>query len=293
MTFTPLPPYFIVRIPIKDQVERKEKIGSIFIPPSYVFMTREVQAGQIVAIGDDAKEIMPEAKIGNILLLHHFVSGKVSEKTDEGRYLLDSDDDFNYYAVTCMSHYGRRNETYGVFDGKTITPHPEFIFFENEEKTHSTETKVSEKGIHKFTGWHETREQRTQRMQEMKFRAQELARSIMPDTDENYKFNEQVKAAIENIEHELSVISKKANKQRQVPFKIAAVNPIINEWFGREVKVGETVYCLEMASHTRIEFLQKIYRVVKVNYISFPEEEIKQGLARLKTRPELSQFSHT
>ena len=134
MTFSPLAPFVIVKVEKAIQSDSREKDGYFYTHSDNVFMQRERQYGEIVAFGDDAKKLFPEIKEGQILIFHHFVSGRDIEENGENINLVHSDPIYNYYAVTVKSHNGERNLTYGIFDGKKIIPHPDFMFLLKPQK---------------------------------------------------------------------------------------------------------------------------------------------------------------
>jgi hypothetical protein len=290
MQWQPLAPYFIIKMPKKDQKERREKLGRFYLSPNHIFMKREIQSGEIVAIGEDAHEGFPESKIGDTLLCHHFISGKEAEGSDEGRYHIDSDEMFNYYAVTCFSFEGRRNETYGIWDGEKIIPHPEFIFLEGDKPKETVspdkfiDTKLQKNGsLLVFKNWEETREEKGDRMQQIKFQNQELARTTKFDENGKEYMPDEVKKKIEENEREMDAISKDVNKKKYVPFKVEWGSKTLSEEFGEPVEKGDIVYALNQAAQTQIEFNNVSYRVVKINYISCTERWIKHSLQKYQS----------
>ena len=231
-------------------------------------MTREIQAGQILGISEIAAKEFPEAKKGNILLHHYFVTGKEAEDADGGRYHIYSDPYFNYYTVSSTSHNGRPNECYAVFNGEKIITNKEYIFLEVEpppfnnltpEEFISKNTHVSKGGVLVFKEWKISRKEKGERMQTLKFENQELARTPM---------NPEVKKKIEDNEKEMSLISADVNKPRYEPYTVAASNPTLDKHFKQPVKKGDVVYMKNNACQTKIQFLEKEYIVAKVdNYI--------------------------
>lgn len=282
MTLRPMPPFFIVRVPRKDIIDKREKIGNLYFPPSFVFMTRECQASQIVAIGDDAGAIFPEAKIGNILLHHHFVTGKEKENADEGRYHIATDDSFNYYSVTVDSHEGRGNETYGIFNGKEIIPHREFIFLEKEKNSDVPEQfknqtlRKSNGGLFIFNSYKESRAEFTEKNKRLQDRVKSLANLGEPTPE--------IMREIEKLEREMMDNSRKVNKKSYDPFTIAATNKILEDWFGCPVNNGDTVYCLNIAAETTIDYMKKEYRVAKIQYIACPHNFLKSAIDQYRLK---------
>ncbi len=284
MNLKPLPPYFLIRIPKKEQKERMDKIGSIYIPYNHVFMTRGMQFGEIMAIGADARSQFPEARIGHILLVHHFIEGKQTEDADHGEHLIHEDDRFNYYAVTAASFNGKANETYGVYDGEKIVTHPEFIFLDAEQPPVNDltpdqfidkATKKIKSGLIVFKEWKEDRKTIKDRIDFLKNEIEQLCKT---------KPTPELNKAIEGKEREMAALGKKMNQKKYEQYTVAASNPLINEWFGSEIKTGDKIYCLNIASKTTIEFMGKEYRVVKTTYVGFPHNYLKKAIKSYQKR---------
>lgn len=281
---SPMPAYFLIRIPRKQQKDKREKIGSIFIPFNHVHMTREFQSGEIVSIGHDAHVDFPQAKIGHELIVHHFVSGKETENEDGGRYHIYTDENYNYYTVTSSSFNGRANECYGIYDGEKIITHPEYIFLEVEKPPTddfpdgltNMPTMKTKSGLFLFKKWGLTRKEITEKNKVIKERINSLA-NIGAMTDE-------IRFEIEKLEGEMTENSKQGNKREYRPYVIAASNQIINDWFGYQIKNGDVVYCLNIAAETTIEHLGKQYRVVKIGYISFPHAYLRKAIDKFESK---------
>lgn len=250
MKLKALPHYFIIKINIKKQQERKEKIGSLYTHLSHVFMERNMQSGEVVSIGEIANKIFPQVEIGSQLLVHHFV---------EQQHLIYDDNTYRYYTVTATGYNGRRNEPYGVFiDGKII-PHPEFIFIATEEKEKEissdkfVEQKTKQIGsLILFENWEESRESKENK-----------AKVLMEEIKQSSKGKElrdDVKIALEEKQNEASNITASLNKKQYIPLRIAFANP--------SLKVKEKVYCLNIGSQLILEFEGKEYIIVETKYVA-------------------------
>src|ERR1051326_4255279 len=128
-SYRAMPDFFYIKVGKKLQQEKKEKEGMFYYPESYAFMQREVQFGEIVDIGEDAKSFMSMADKGDYLLIHHMISGK-TDKNKKSFYLVDEDDDFNYYAVNAYEIPGEMSLSYAIAKGEEIIPTPDYIFLE-------------------------------------------------------------------------------------------------------------------------------------------------------------------
>src|ERR1700749_1621609 len=98
MSLRPHKAYFLVKINKQEQKDRVEKTDSgIYLAPNYVWLTRCMQNAEIVAIGDFAHKSFPEARVGDTLIIHHFIEGDDETPTE---YLVDSDETYNYYVCS-------------------------------------------------------------------------------------------------------------------------------------------------------------------------------------------------
>jgi hypothetical protein len=272
----PYKPYFLIKVPKQTQSERRQKIGSLFIPPNFVWMRRNLQMGEIVGIGEGAAKYFPEAQIGHIAIVHHFIEGQ-AYNNESTNYLVDTDDTHNYYVVTAYDYEGRRNETYGVWDGTTIIPNKDFVFLEveTEETTDVPELviesnmagessiipnipmMVSESGLIIPKPKKKTREELTLEMGANTERIKQLSNIRRMSAD--------VEKEILRLEKENNQLSRLINKQEYLPFKIAFANPSF------DATSGDTVYSLNIASHTKVEFMSKEYILTNVSYIAVRE----------------------
>jgi len=250
MKLLPLPHYFIIKIDIQKQKERKEKIGKgiLFSHVNEVFMQRNMQCGEVVAIGKIAGEKFKEVKLGHILIIHHLAEGSDREKSN----FIYSDEKFNYYNVTAGEFNGHRNETYGVFDGEKIIPHPDFIFIEKEEISQEVapdkliEQKTKKVGsLILFDNWTESREQK-------EAKAKQITEEIK-NQSKGKSMRDDVKIALSEKQNEAGKITESLNKKEYLSNKIFASNPELKK---------EKVYSLNIASQLSVQFMDKEYIIV-------------------------------
>jgi hypothetical protein len=290
MAITPCAPYFYIRINKEVQNNRKEKIGSLYVPPDYVFMKRNMQCGEILAIGTAAHEYFPEAKVGDILICHHLVESIT--KT----YLIDSDEYFNYYVVQAFEVPGERNVTYGVWNGTEIIPNKDYIFLEIETVTTdlpdlevqsnlkgegswkvNIPMTVSEGGLFIPKPVKKTREELTAITKKNMERIKQLSNN-------QNRMTHEVVDEIKKLEGENLQISKQINKREYEPYKIACIGPGLTELllqiFGHEVRKGDTLYVLNIAAQMRVEFLGKEYIIAENKYIGAPEKWLKDSVRK-------------
>ena len=249
-TMQSLSPNFIIRVPKKDESEKREKIGHIYLHPSFVWMTRNTQCGVIESISNEAQKQFPNAKIGDILLCHHFVQASHSVKEYRKRYLVNEDNDNFYYKVTAQEYNGDNNQSYGIWDGEKIIPHKDYVFLEKELV--QLDTPKQESNI-ELTDYKQTNDDVYQKLENIKSYIMNLTKTKMTD---------EIKREILSKEKEQSELSKKMQERRFIPCKIAYSNSSLG------IDNGTTVYALNIAVQTTIEFNGIEYRVCSPKYIS-------------------------
>lgn len=251
MKFIPLPQYFIVKIDIKKQEERREKIGMLYTHFNEIQMQRNMQNGEIIAIGEIAAKELKEAKVGDTLIFHHFVEG--SQNGDSS--LIYSDENYNYYTVTAITFNGRRNETYAVVSGGKIIPHPDFIFIEPKSKEPNLDDKgyieantIKEGSLFLFTNWTESRESKEQKSQTIMNEIKNMSDTKRDD----------VRRALEERQSEAESITASISKKKYLPYKVNSCNP--------SMEIKENVYALNIASDLKIEYNDIEYTVIASKY---------------------------
>lgn len=230
-------------------------------------MQRNMQYGEIVGIGEKAHEYFPEAQIGHILLTHHYVE-QANEHEAKQSHLIHQDSDYNYYVVAAFPHNGKGYETYGVWTGTEFIPIKDFIFLDvappitndlSPDDYINQAIEQSDSGLFVFKEWKETREESTAKMKEIKQEIHNISKGK----------SHTVKHEILRKEEQMAEISAKINSDTYDPYTIVAINPETNEWFDNLATSGSTIYTLNKASQTTVEFKGKEYRMVPVKYIGF------------------------
>lgn len=235
----PISPYIVIKVPKKDEIEMREKIGEIYIHPTFVWMTRNTQNGIIVNVSPEAKRIFPEAKEGHILLTHHFVQGSMLESERTKRFLIHEDEEFNYYNVIAKECNGQNNQSYAIWDGINITPHKDYVFFEKEMPYQSEDNYMDAESI-------------TDKLSAIKAEIMSLTKTGL---------TQQVIQAIQSKESEQMRLSQNMHKKEYLQYKVAFSNPSQN------ITQGSIVYALNIACNTEILFNGIEYRVVETRYI--------------------------
>lgn len=272
MTLKPMPPYILVRCNIEEQKNRKEKKGMFYTAPDHQYMVYNMEWGEILAVGERAAKIFPYAKPGMTLIMHHFVQGK--DKWDSlAQHLIHEDETYYYYVVTVERYMGRRNETYGVWDGEKIIPHPDFVFLEVEKPADvyadpndfiNAATEKSKGGLLLFKEWKEGREAKEARIAAIKEEIDSLSLTGVNKP--------QIAAQIKRLEEEMTRISNEMNAVKYMPYTVMYANPVMSEWFDRPIKDGQILYIEERGAAKMISFKDKEYRIGTCNFVGYIKE---------------------
>lgn len=275
-----MPPYFIVKIPKKEQRERMEKIGSFYYPPAHLFMKRGMQCGEIVMIGSEAHDFFPEAEVGHLLLCHHFIEGKTSGNLTKF-FKIDETDDWNFYCVTALCHNGDRNNTFAIWNGKDLIPSKDYVFLEIDKEPVSDLPELvfnpdgmpriitniafeeGDAGLVKPKFRRKTRAEMTEKMKENTAEIQKKSRWLrFPDTAKR------VMPDIKRLEKENENLSKEINTVRYEPHILHAFNKRLKSMVHPDVSKGDLVYVLSIACYMQVEFMGTEYIVSESKYVS-------------------------
>lgn len=275
----PLPAYFLIKIGKVEQRDKKEKEGSLYFPTQYAYMRRELQFGEIIAIGKDAAEFFPEASVGDLLLVHHFTSGKVTDK-GHSFYIIHEDDEFKYYAVNAFEIPGERQLAYGCYSNGKLIPTPDHIFLEIPKE--KTGIELRESGVYSVTERKKTRTEWQEIIKKNFARIRSLSRNIPYDQREYDRSNKSImKGALDELkllEAENKRITAMLNKKKYDLFKVVAFN---ESWLVglcgliydntetlESVCEGDEVYMLDIACLTTVQAFGKEFIVAEVKYFA-------------------------
>jgi hypothetical protein len=270
-----MPPFFLIRIPKDAQRERLEKIGIFYFPPQYAYMKRGMQCGEIVMIGDSAHQYFPEAKVGDILINHHLVEGKSTERKQKV-YMIDENKNWAYYVITGFCHNGERNMTFAVWNGKNIIPNKDYIFLEVEKEPESEMPdfdinapglgrivtnmpfKQAANGIVTIKPRKLTREDLSAKMKANILEIKKLSRWLPI-------MREKVTPMIRGLEMENERLSKEINTVICESHVVAACNPEFSR--DHNVHRGDSIFILNIACYMTVEFMGKEYVIAESKYI--------------------------
>lgn len=223
-----------------------EKPLYLEIPEGSQDMRFNLQFGEIVKVGAKAAIAFPEALLNDTLLFHHAVEYKersANDATFNDWHLLEDDDNFEYRFVHAET------ESLGVWKikekeiSKAIIPFPTYIFCHPTWKKASMQMK---NGVWLPDEWEISKEEMEQRLDDLKSQIAELnTNTIMQqsDNEDNYQMKDQIKAAIDSINKERRLLTKKMHQKKLVEATVLYVNPKTNEQFMSEVNRGDKLIC--------------------------------------------------
>lgn len=267
------PHYVIVKCSKLEQSKLKEKIGSIIIPPDEHYMAYNLEYGEVYDIGVHALAEFPELRVGNDIIIHHSVQG-MDRSDSEKSHLIYEDDEYMYYATTTFEVVGdgvsKRTEIYATVINGEIVPHKDFIFLkveQDEVKSFSSQDEQIDQRLNKtkgglfvFSEWKESAEQMTSRMEKIKHENLELSKT----TNQN-----KIKTKLAQNDEEMEKISMELNKITFLPFTVEYAPEILNRWFGRNIKKGDTMFMQNNACKTIVNYKGNKFIVAQTKYIGF------------------------
>lgn len=270
--FTIMPWLFLVKINKKEQQEFKEKIAKdspFFMPIMHTHNTRNMECGEIVQIGeavrgtDDYSKYQKgegiygweKCEVGMTLIFHHTIETHTTSKDAQAQYWVFEDEDYNYYAVDNIN-------LRGFYDGKTITPHPNFVFLKNvpcfeedgelDSESGNKLTK-SKGGILLISKWDESSSNIAQKSERIKEHIESLAKSVRTD---------EIQREMERLEAERSQLNRNAQKKKYLPYRVAHSNRMVDRDFGRKLKEDDILYCFNKACLYITNFQDKEYSYI-------------------------------
>jgi hypothetical protein len=238
MVLTPLHNNFLIKVSKVEELQRREMDGSLYLHPNYVYMTRNTQCGVIVGVSAGAKKEFPEAEIGDMLLIHHFVQRSHSTKGDNDKFLVFEYENYRYYNVVAKEGAGNNNMAYGIYRNGVIIPHPQYVFLKKE--------------IDNNDGYYQTPEQVHEKLAEIKSSVEYLAKQRMTS---------EIKMEMMKREAEMMKLNKTLQTKEYLPYKISFAHPSLN------IDNGTPVYALSIACQTVTEWNGTEYRVAETRFI--------------------------
>lgn len=220
-----------------------ERKFQIVLPQTIIDYQFNLQYGEIVEIGNIAKQEFPDAEIGDYLIFSHHVESKPRPDGDRNwndYHLVDVDDNGDEYRIVNFS-----TEMYGVIkmsDNVRIVPYKTFIFCTSQIR--KSQWQVSSSGLWLPDHWEQSAEDLQRKIDELEDHIKEIKTSgIMNtiDTDENYKRREEVNTMINMIRKEQREIGRKMNQKKLVELTAVFINPLTCKEIQTDIQPGDTI----------------------------------------------------
>lgn len=270
-----MPWLFLVRINKLEQMVFKSRVSKtslFYMPLAHIHNTRNMECGEIVQIGEDVQGTddfaeysnghgiygWEKCEVGMTLIFHHTIESPVSnmgKEKDVKQYFLFEDEVYNYYAVDNIN-------VRGFYDGKKVTPHPNFVFLKNlpcfeaegEVDTHTgNKIKKSSGGLFLITNWEDNPSNIAQKSQAIKEHIESLAKSTRTP---------EIQKQMEIMEQERIDLNRKAQKRMYLPYRVAHSNRQVDRNFGRKVLEDSVLYCFNKACLYVSNFKDKEYNYI-------------------------------
>lgn len=255
--FQVMPWLFLVKINKQDQKNFKEKVSAnspFFMPIGQIHNARNMEHGEIVQIGEWMRgtgdyEVYEKGRgiygwekceVGMILIFHHTIEQHETDKDKTAQYFVFDDEMYNYYVVDSIN-------VRGFYDGKTVTPHPNFVFLKNVpafpedgelDATTGNKLVKSKGGLFLIAKWDESHSNIAQKSERIKEHIESLAKSTRTD---------QIQREMERLEEERNQLNRKAQKKKYLPYQLAYANRKLERDFGRKLYSGDIIYAFNKA----------------------------------------------
>lgn len=182
--------FVLVRINRQKQREKRQKVGSILLPPGQVHQNYNQQQGEILMIGKEAQKLIAEMQPGDTLLFHHSIEGQAYlEEQNPHVKLINTWDIYNneyvdpewiYYMVRTDFIYGVKKQDGSIF------VHPDLILAiaAPDEENNRNLKRVGT--LYLFENFKEERKDIEDRLMKMKYEAEthkERAGQIMEEME--------------------------------------------------------------------------------------------------------------
>lgn len=211
--------------------EKKVKLGkkevNLEMPQTLRDMRHNLQFGEIIEIGSEAKAKFSHAKIGDILLFHHSVEYKSASDNDpfyNDMHLVDHDKQGNEIRIV---HY--EFEVFGVMKLTTpvqIIPHPRYVFCHYQIQKANIQ-RDQKSGLYLPDQWEQSIEELTQKIEELKIQEQEIMSSTVMTqrtTKENDRKQSEIRSVVKMLMQERAAITRKMHQKKMVETTVLFYN---------------------------------------------------------------------
>ena len=233
--FTPINPNFIIRINKKSLLSNREG-DKVYYHQSYVWYTRNLQCGEVVAISDVAKKEMPMVNIGDVIVIHHFIEASAALSEMNSDDLISEDAEYYYYNVAAKETRGGMTMVYGVIKNGIIIPHKDYTFLEEQVLADTID-----------------RQSALNKMEKVKNNNLHLMHTSSP--------SEHLRTEVRRAERDSQKLTLELNKKRTLLYTVSFASS------EKQYKAGDKIGVFSMAANTVVTVNDHDYRVVESKYI--------------------------
>lgn len=242
----------LARIDKKLQAEKREKVGSIYIPPQYTYMLFNLQFGEIFKIGNIAKERYPDAEPGDLVLFDHTIEDDTARFVDTDQ----NNDEYRFIDTTF------KNEVKGIVKTNPLKliPNPQYVFLDTATIPIKNKLAGAISDADGDNIWCDENRMR-RKLEELKESMEPLEESL-PYVDEDKA--QDIINAIDSINKERKAITDFLNSERLCYTRVLNIHPSTSE----ELKVKEQdVVCVPLNYLYALDFYGYRYLLMDKGYI--------------------------
>jgi chaperonin GroES len=230
--------------PSPKKVKLGEKKIDLENPAHLRDMRHNLQFGEILDYGREARAAFPHAKVGDTLIFHHSVEFKSRSENDPF-----------YNDMHLVDHAGKDEirivnyefEILGVIQMDTgkLVPHPKWVFCHQQMQKASIQ-RDPKTGLWLPDHWEKTMEDYTRELDELTAQVKEVQTSTIlteKTSEKNYRRKEEIIGVINLLNKERAGITKKMHQKKLVEVTVLHFNPRSAETLGYKLVPGDKVFC--------------------------------------------------
>lgn len=228
--------FILVRIDKAAQLQKREKVGNIYISPMFAYMAHNLQYGEIVQIGEKAQRNYPDAAIGDIAIFHHLIEGSNEDPAYE--YLLETLPNGDELRLIDCTNNANDFKIFAFLKRQYFVPTEQFVFVDRKI------TQIKRQYVSDFlynTGFEPSEDELRQKLQDLEAQQRTLNESLESCGDVDYSM--QIIKGIEDIGRERERITQFLNADKFVKTKVTFLHPDTHKELG--IDIGDEVICVE------------------------------------------------
>lgn len=227
----------IVKIDKNLLKQKREKIGNFYVPEHLMDFTNNLQFAQVESFGYGVKKIMPDIEVGDIAIFDHAVEHQVvgadRKATDEDKFLIGTEGDFEYRVVNV--HKDQSSKLFGIFKNEVIIPSPGMVFCSSKAKI--TGYQLNSAGLYICS--EKAKEPIKDALEVAKHGRSEYFRALkgIKTNAETYKLKEEIIGYIREFDNQMNRLTAQLNAIELAELTVLFTNPKDT----LEIERGDTV----------------------------------------------------